>query len=141
MLLLLWGLGAVACGRDAKHEEASQVNVELASNETESHTIFEMKELDEVEACSIARPGDCIPRVPDMGTKSITVCGYDLKVPVLAALACQGAVSIIPAGCTVGAAMSAGGACMANVLLVAGTCFVAQETAVNAAECCIKGGC
>ncbi len=141
MLLLLWGLGAVACGREAKQEEASKVSAERASSEAESYVLSETEGLGEVEACSIARPGDCIPRVPSMGTKSITVCGYDLKVPVLAALACQGTVSIIPAGCTVGAAMSAGGTCMVNVLAVAGTCFVAQETIVKAAECCIKGGC
>lgn len=141
ILLLLWGLGVVACGsNESKRKEESIVSTPLGANAEKNYLLSEDEYLDEAEACSIARPGDCI-RPPNMGTKAISICGYDLVVPVVSVLACQGVINTLPAGCTAGSVLTAGSLCTINMVLVSEICGLAKDSVTAAAECCRKGGC
>lgn len=140
ILLLLWGLVAAACGGNAgKYEEASVRNAPLV-DEKKNYLISEGDDFDDVEACSIARPGDCI-RPPQLGTKAITVCGYKLNVPVLSALVCQASLNALPVGCTIATAATMGGTCALNITAVIGSCGVSTGSIYAVTECCRKGGC
>lgn len=137
-LVIGWGCGEKKGQEHVISETPRSHDVGLSVDQEAHNAVDESFEL---EACSIARPGDCL-RVPDVPThKEHSVCGYPLRIPVLSYLTCQGTSAVLPLSCTSGAAVTAGGSCVANLALVSAACAVSIATVEQAAECCIKGGC
>lgn len=74
----------------------------------------------------------------DFGQSTISVCGVNMSVPTVAYAICAANVYLLPAGCTVGTAISAGGICAVNISLVAAACSVSIAKISEIAIACTK---
>ncbi|NBX16779.1 MAG: hypothetical protein EBR09_05380 [Proteobacteria bacterium] len=74
----------------------------------------------------------------DFGQSTIAVCGVNMSIPTVAYAICAANVYLLPAGCTVGTAVSAGGICLANVTLVSAACGVSVAKIAEIAKKCTE---
>jgi hypothetical protein len=74
----------------------------------------------------------------DFGQSTISVCGVNMSIPTVAYAICAANVYLLPAGCTVGTAVSAGGICLANVTLVSAACGVSVAKIAEIAKKCTE---
>ena len=71
-------------------------------------------------------------------TESISICGDVVSVPVLLAAACKGSVALLPEGCTVLAATTVGGTCLAAAGAVVASCGATVGAAGDLASKCVE---
>ncbi|MFZ9520734.1 MAG: hypothetical protein ACO3A4_09670 [Silvanigrellaceae bacterium] len=80
----------------------------------------------------------CGGGVLDFGQSTISICGVNMSVPTVAYAICAANAYLLPAGCTVGTAVSAGGICAVNITLVAAACSVSIAKITEIAYACTK---
>lgn len=74
----------------------------------------------------------------DFGQSTIAICGVNMSVPTVSYALCAANAYLLPAGCTLGTAISAGGICAVNITLVAAACSVSVAKISEIAVACTK---
>lgn len=122
-------------GTIAKHStDSTDINFGVVLNEIQTADVAREHYVPE---CHSLNPF-CGGGVLDFGQSTVAVCGVNMSVPTVSYALCAANAYLLPAGCTLGTAISAGGICAVNITLVAAACSVSVAKISEIAIACTK---